>query len=59
MACENHKGARLVCDSTNKKEDASPMINHDWCHDVMDITEQAVVDIGDIIVLAGGVPCGD
>ena len=40
VVCENHKGARLVCDNTNRKEDISPMIDHDWCHDVMDITEQ-------------------
>ena len=33
VACENHKGARLVCDSTNRKEDGSPTIDHDWCRD--------------------------
>jgi hypothetical protein len=59
VSCENHKGARLVCDSTNRKEDGSPMIDHNWCQDVMDITEQKIVDLGDIIMVAGGAPCGD
>ena len=59
VSCENHKGARLVCDSTNRKEDGSPMIDHNWCQDVMDITEQKIVDLGDIILVAGGAPCGD
>ena len=59
VACGNHKGARLVCDNTNRKEDGSPMIDHDWCHDVMNITEQTITDLGNVIMFAGGAPCGD
>ena len=59
VACDNRKGARLLCDSTNRKEDGSPMIDHDWCHDVMDIIEQTFIYLGNIIMFAGGAPCGD
>jgi hypothetical protein len=35
------------------------MIDHDWCHVVINITEQTIINLGNNIMFVGGAHCGD
>ena len=59
LGIENSNGARSICDSANQLEDGTPLVDHSICDDVNEVTEQMIVDMGEIILLAGGPPCGD
>ena len=59
LGIENSKGARSVCDSANQLEDGTPLVDHSICNDVDEMTEQMIIDMGEIILFAGGAPCGD
>ena len=59
LGIENSNGARSVCDSANQLEDGTPLVDHSICDDVNEMTEHMIVDMGEIILFAGGAPCGD
>ena len=51
--------ARIVAQHANPSTGTFPGIDHTFHHDLYDITEQDIIDMGPIGLLIGATPCGD
>ena len=61
ISVENNAMKRLIASNVNPADEHFPYIDHSWHHDVMDITEQDIIDRGpgNIKMLMFGCPCKD
>ena len=61
ISVENNAMKRLIANNVNPADAHFPGIDHSWHHDVMDITEQDIIDLGpgNIKMLMFGCPCKD
>lgn len=59
VSVEISKPARMVSQSANPKSDTFPGIDHGWMHDLLQITSDAVGDLGPVSIVGMGAPCQD
>ena len=59
MAFEIDSKSRLIAQHPNPPSPTFPGIDHLVCHDVYQVTEQIVIDLGPIALFLGAPPCGD